>query len=115
MTRGPGRPLVVRICGQPFIVSYGDALVDPGGGELTPSGVSDVRGQEIQLFEGQAEHQMRDTMIHEILHAVIGMTGHEGDFRKGGEETVIVGASAALLDVLRSNPHLVAWLTEELP
>jgi hypothetical protein len=43
------------------------------------------------------------------------MTGHEDDFRASREEAVVYGISPVLLGVLRGNPHLVNWLTEELP
>jgi hypothetical protein len=50
----------------------------------------------------------RVTLLHEILHAVT--TGH----RKGklSEERWVSLIDALLLDVLRRNPELVAWLLE---
>ena len=105
-----GRPLRISICGMPFKVEWVESLVPPGVGRC------EVHEQTILVQnQGQGPDQERDTVLHEILHAAIKMTGHEDDFRSSREEAVVYGISPVLLGVLRGNPHLVDWLTEELP
>lgn len=61
----------------------------------------------IILNPDQAEDHMRVTLLHEILHAVEDVT----DQRHHRTEEIIRQLAAPLLDVLRRNPDLVAYLT----
>lgn len=106
-----GRPLQLRICGQPFKVDWGNRL--SGTGKV---GLCEISDQTLHvLAESMAPHQERDTVLHEVIHALIGMTSHEEDFKAGGEERVVCSVSTALLAVLRENPRFVVWLTEKIP
>ena len=105
-----GRPLRISICGMPFKVEWVKSLGGaPGVGRCK------IHEQTILVqSQGQGPDQERDTVLHEVLHAAITMTGHEGDFRSSREEAVVYAMSPVLLGVLRGNPHLVSWLTEDL-
>jgi hypothetical protein len=52
-----------------------------------------------------------DTVLHEILHGVYGNSGL-GPISE--EEQICSALSTGLLQVLRDNPKLVAWLTKAL-
>ncbi len=65
----------------------------------------------IHIEPDQARSQMRDTLLHEVLHAVANMTALDGEWGDEREEEVILRLAPALLDVLRRNPRLVAFLT----
>lgn len=90
--------------GQPFEVVY-----EPRGtlaGEN--AGKADHAGQRLIVSEEQGAHQERDTLLHELLHMCGLVVGHELDEHQVGAITPV------LLDVLRSNPDAVAYLTEAL-
>ena len=55
--------------------------------------------------------QVRDSMLHETLHAVIATAG--GWPKELSEEDAVRRFAPLLLDTLRRNPHLVAFLTSE--
>ena len=66
---------------------------------------------EIQLAIGQAPGNLRDTLLHEVLHAcwhTAGLSSGAAD-----EEEVCARLATLFLSVLRENPQLVAFLTEE--
>ncbi len=65
----------------------------------------------IHVDPDQARSQMRDTLLHEVLHAVANMTALDNEWGDEQEEEVILRLAPALLDVLRRNPRLVEFLT----
>jgi hypothetical protein len=56
----------------------------------------------------QAEDHKRAALLHEVLHGVEDIS----DQRHEHDELIIRQLAATLLDVLRRNPDLVAYLTE---
>lgn len=93
------RPTQVIVCGQLF------AIAD---GELGEHEYGRTRVAQQRIFIGLtlAPAQERDTVLHEVIHAAVELTGHE--LREGA----VAGLATALLSVLRCNPQLVAWLVE---
>ena len=66
---------------------------------------------EIQLAIGQAPGNLRDTLLHEVLHAcwhTASLSSSAAD-----EEEVCSRLSTVLLSVLRENPQLVEFLVED--
>ena len=59
---------------------------------------------EIHVDPTEAEPNQRDTLLHEVIHAV------ENDMDLGMKERQVLLLATGLLQVLRSNPHLVAYL-----
>lgn len=105
-----GRPLRIEVLGQPIEVLWNAALKDTGD----VARVS-VNNQRMVLLEaGLAEHQARDTVLHELLHTILKMTGHDESLGRKREEQIVSAIAPALLLLLRANPHLVSWLTEEI-
>lgn len=64
----------------------------------------------MEINDGVAKSQQRDTLLHEILHAVI--TETHLTFDGNAEEEIIRVVTPLLLGVLRENPGVVKWLSE---
>lgn len=64
----------------------------------------------IHIEPDQHPMMMRNTVLHEVIHAIRNLTGEAGD---GDEETFVSSTSALLLDTLRRNPVLVAYLVDD--
>lgn len=71
---------------------------------------------EILVNPDQGGMQLRDSVLHEVTHAICELLGcHAGGDAaifdgRDHEERFVRGFSPALLDVLRRNPALVAFL-----
>jgi hypothetical protein len=65
---------------------------------------------EILVDPAQAKSQERDTLLHELLHAIFDTSGLAHSWQNADEEDAIRRISPLLLDVLRSNPKLVEYL-----
>lgn len=74
----------------------------------TLMGQTNTGTQRIAIRDDLAPHAERDTVMHELLHVVGCATGHDL------EEHQVSAISPVLLDVLRSNASLVAYLTEPI-
>lgn len=93
-------PTEMRILGQTWTVNTEPMQRD---GRL---GHSDVAQQRLDICEDQVPGQLRDTLLHEVLHACINSVGVKC---KHGER-IVAALSPVLLDALRSNPALVTFL-----
>jgi hypothetical protein len=100
-------PKSILICGQRFTVEILPAKDMPGLDDAF--GASRLIRQSIQLRADQGPDQQRDTLLHETIHMVAQLVDVEG--KKFDERTVNVLATQ-LLDTLRRNPDLVAYLME---
>lgn len=67
---------------------------------------------EIQVRSEHSHTYVADTLLHEVLHAVIhNVSGAPSD----QEEQFVERMSTGLLAVLRENPDLVAFLVADVP
>lgn len=79
-----------------------------GGGGMF--GVTFPSQLEICVDPDRPEQGIRETLLHEVLHAVIWTVGIDaGDDDE--EEVLVAQLSTAILDVLRRNKALVRYLT----
>jgi hypothetical protein len=114
------RPDAIEILGQPFAVRWEDrpAVRLTEDSDHWLSGTTAVDEQLIVVRTLQGSHQQKDTVLHEVLHALIRMTGQRDRFKPNDEnenhpeEPVVYALATALLQVLRANPAFVGWLTE---
>ena len=53
----------------------------------------------------------KDTLLHEVVHAILWQTGLQARFDGDSEEEFVRCFSPALLDTLQRNPKFVAYLT----
>lgn len=66
------------------------------------------------LKSDQPNGLMRDTLLHETLHLVTGITGVAFESGLDKEELLVRRLSPILLEVLRRNPDLVTYLLADL-
>jgi hypothetical protein len=94
-------PSTIKVLGKPYSVTYVLEMEDDDVGD------TDSSKQAINIAEGQAHEAERDTVLHEIIHAI--------DFAVAGEmtERQVHALAGGLLQVLRENPKLTKYLTEE--
>jgi hypothetical protein len=62
--------------------------------------------------EGISEDQVRETVLHEALHAVINMGGFIAYLHGDDDEVFVKAITPQLLDFLRSNPKVVRFLLQ---
>ena len=66
---------------------------------------------EIVLQPEVADMVMRETLLHEVLHAVLYNTGISDRMTDKAEEHLVRALSPALFSLLRDNPDLVQYIT----
>lgn len=66
---------------------------------------------EIALQPDVADMVLRETLLHEVLHAVLFNTGISDRMTDKAEEHLVRALSPALFSLLRDNPDLVRYLT----
>ena len=64
--------------------------------------------QTILLSSEQGPDQEADTVLHEVLHACLHQS--DGELSVEQEERLVLSLAPLLLDTLRRNPELVAYL-----
>lgn len=67
---------------------------------------------EIALHPTVAPMVMRETLLHEVLHAVLYNTGVADRMTDKNEEHLVRALSPALFALLRDNPALIQYLVE---
>jgi hypothetical protein len=105
------RPYSVLVLGQSFAVVF-----EATAGTLVKDrdrkyGETDLGAQRMTVRDDLGPDQERDTVLHEVLHALLGVGGAAG-LSSDEEETVVRLLAPTMLDVLRRNPVLVRYLTE---
>lgn len=65
----------------------------------------------IDIVDGQDPIEERDTVLHEVMHAILHCQGREHGGE--GEELYVRALAAGVLMVLRDNPKFVKYLTRE--
>lgn len=75
-------------------------------------GLTNLPTETIYIKADQAEGQMKDTVLHEVLHAI----ANRGAFKISdeSEEMMIRQIVPWLLLVIQDNPKLVAYLQEKV-
>jgi hypothetical protein len=76
----------------------------------TTVGHIDHNEQRIYIDGAQGPDQIRDTLLHEVLHALWGTCGLYVTEAGDHEELIVAMTASLLLDTLRRNPELVAYL-----
>lgn len=103
-------PAVINIDDVPYVVvvvpSDGSVKADPN-----EDGGYEARTQTIEIRAGLPAHYERNTLLHEVLHACWehgGLNVH--DRPAPTEEEAVSSLAYRLIQVLRANPALVAYL-----
>ena len=80
--------------------------------DLEGYGDTTIAKSRIRVQKGMDVHAERDTVMHEVLHALLENVGLAYEMREDDyEEKVVRRLAPALLDLLRRNPRLVQYLT----
>lgn len=77
-------------------------------------GSYDSNGQRVIIDPDLGPDQTAGTLLHEVLHACFSTAGLDGEDLKNSEdveEAVVRSLEPILLDTLRRNPSLIAYLT----
>lgn len=103
-------PDKVQISAFTYIISADQEYLDKEGEERGEKlvGLSEHEAQKITISEA-ANDFMADTLLHEIIHQCIRVTGIEIKNEKM-EEHLICVMTPVLLDTLRRNPTVVKYL-----
>ena len=103
-----GRPLRLTILGHPFTVEWKKL-------DEADAGCCYVAKQTMEIDTTLGPDQEKDTVMHEMIHAALHITGHdEGTTLTHRQEEAIVRAMGyAMVTIIKDNPHLVAWLAAE--
>ncbi len=80
------------------------------GGERVV-GACDTTRLTIVVDPDIAPSQVAETVVHEILHGAMSLIGAGEDVTTDVEERIVLRLAPVLLQIVRSNPHLVAYLT----
>lgn len=82
------------------------ALIPDGLTDREALGEWDARSATIHYDSALAENVMRETLLHEILHAVFEHT----DVSSDQHEDLIRAISPMLLQLIRNNKKFIGWL-----
>lgn len=90
-------PEKVKILHLDYDVSLADNIHDRGGDLL---GQVDFLCQKIRLNAGASEEQKRETLLHEIIHAM------DEKFRIGLKERQVEQLGVAIYNLVKDNPEM---------
>ena len=87
-------------------------MIDNNRGLL---GATDNEDTTIYIKRCQSPSSKRDTLLHEVLHALIWLSGYNHSTRLSfeKEERLVRSLAPWILAALRDNPELVRYLLEE--
>ncbi len=102
------RPRKVRVNGEDFSIRYRRFEdKEKAVGQLL------YQKSRIEVATGQSSINTRDTLLHEIMHAILVKQGHIGGcFEDSTEEKYVNALATGVIGVLQDNPDLALWLIE---
>lgn len=104
------RPTKVRVNGEDFSIKYRRFEdKEKAVGQLL------YKKSKIEIATGQTPLNVKDTVLHEIMHAILVKQGHIGGcFEDETEEKYVNALSTGIVGVLQDNPELAEWLIEQV-
>ena len=103
-------PKSVKVIGKVYTITPSETL-EADAGAL---GITHADKCAIYYIKSQDPQALRDTVLHEVLHAVFaeaGIAAELGEIDKELEEKVVRRAATVLLDTMRSSKGFVDFLT----
>ena len=88
-----------------------DILFEPNAvldGEACKGYIS-YKEQKIVIDSTITKEKQKETLLHEILHAITAFLGYSDDLPKDNE-TMVMTLANGLATVFRDNPHLIEYL-----
>ena len=113
MAAAPELPAVVEVGPHPYTVTTEELAwlrVFAATNSAGLVGQTDHCLNTITIDPALSPTMKRDTLLHEVLHAVFSATGVSRDLGSEKEEDAINRLTPTLLAVLRRNPELLAYL-----
>lgn len=114
------RPVVVDVLGQRFGIEWLPweirLYADPrriGKDDRQLLGTTEISLRRIAIRDIGSVENERETLVHELLHAVLLLVGQDSDPDDKHMENVVQALAVCLLQVLRANVGLVSYLLEE--
>jgi hypothetical protein len=110
---GVKRPTWVQVGLHRFTIRWDQAAMDRQRvleGETRLDGQVRYSDCTITISSEQAPTMQREVLFHELIHAVLSITGGNEFPKKASVDTILTRFDGVLLDVLRRNPHVTAWL-----
>lgn len=108
-----GWPSEFNISGVFYSITYckGPLEVDPDGAEVV-LGHTDINKKEIRIFKSKNQIEMFSTLLHELVHAMIGENKMLSDHLENkGEEALVSQFETTLCDTLVRN-RFMRWMRE---
>lgn len=106
-------PRTLKVLGQKVSVKFVkdvdtavDGVVGHDHEEKGRVGHADMRFGLIHVSTLQSDDQFADTYLHETLHAMLMLVGHD-------DETTVFRVTPVLLDFLRKNPRFVEFIMQK--
>jgi hypothetical protein len=84
--------------------------------KLSEAGTCGLTGedtQDIAIDDALGRGVERETVLHELIHAMWHQTGLDRKFKDSDEEEVAWSLAPRILALLKHNPDLVSYLVEE--
>lgn len=115
-------PDSVVVCGHTLrVIAHSDrhAGLTPDNDPSDVGAVNVAQGEiRVLATDESTPHNQRDTLLHEVIHAVLtltGLTGRRDDVWRSSAmaERVVDNLGTHLLDTFRRNPELVAYLMDD--
>lgn len=94
------------------LLVYGDDIENAVGKEamgLCNSGTHEIVMRTIPSVSADQE---KDTLLHEVLHAVLAVTGLDQRISEKTAEDMVGRLAPAILSLMRENPYLMSYLME---
>lgn len=118
-TTAPGRPKLVRVFFLDYHINWyteAEWLMSPLDDNLQGQCDSQASCIHIRIQPAVSEQILRETLLHEILHAIwwhMGLRDNpvKHDDAEVNEEEMILRVSHGLLTVQQDNPDLMRYLT----
>jgi hypothetical protein len=106
-------PTRTRVLGQRFTVAlHKDLAFDhPEQGVVGCLGICDADAQHIAIDPDQSADRLRETYLHEHIHAMLSLAGMRDTLGSSREERVVKRLAPILLQFLRDNPAVYSFLT----
>lgn len=100
-------PDQVNIFGIPYTIEKKPNVRDAIGNEM--DGLISHHDAMIYISDGMHPLVEMRTVMHEVIHAMFKIQGH-GDYRR--DEDLIEAIENGVIEIMRCNPALVAYLCE---
>jgi hypothetical protein len=90
-----------------------DACSVAGGVESARLGDCNHENLTITLEPHMASSMLKETLLHEVLHACFGVIGAIEDVDDKTEEKLVLRLSPVLMGLLRENPKLIEYILDD--